>query len=149
MLEILITTLILFSPFFILFIIIPSFKYIKITMIIIQIIFSFVLVSNILYKKHSLYSNENVKYIQSLDFFPIKSLYKIDNEDGSFQNISYDLMDDNQFSIIQTKKYSTQCLDNYFIKKDETCPITDIIFDNKMTNVYNDYIRKSNNEYFY
>ena len=149
MLEILITTLILFSPFFILFIIIPSFKYIKITMIIIQIIFSFVLVSNILYKKHSLYSNENVKYIQSLDFFPIKSLYEIDNEDGAFQNISYDLMDDNQFSIIQTKKYSTQCLDHYFIKKDETCPITDIIFDNKLTNVYNDYIRKSNNEYFY
>ena len=147
MLEFLYMTLILFVPFFILFLICPSFKYTKIIMIFIQLIFSFVLVSNILYKKHSLYNTPRVQYIQSTDFFPIKSLYKTENEDGEF--ISFDTMDDNKFSIIKNEKYSTQCLENYFIKKDEACPITDIIFDNKSSNIYNDYVQKGNNEYFY
>jgi len=148
MLEFLYMTLILFIPFFILFLICPSFKYTKIIMIFIQLVFSFAVASNILYKKHSLYCAPRVQYIQSTDFFPIKSLYKNENEeDGEY--ISFDRMDDNKFSIIKNEKYSTQCLENYFIKKDEACPITDIIFDNKSSNIYNDYIQKGNNEYFY
>ena len=150
MLEFLITTIFVFIPFFLLFlVIIPSFKYMKMIMIIIQLIFSFALVSKILYKKHSLYSAPNVQYIQNTDFFPIKSLYKIENTDGEFHNVSYDIMDNNKFSIIQTDKYSTQCLEHYFIKKNEVCPITDIKFYNKSSNIYNDYIQKNDNEYFY
>ena len=118
-------------------------------MIIIQFIFSIPLLCNILIKKHSLYNAPRVQYIQSTDFYPIKSLHKIENEDGTFHNISYDIMDNNEFSIIKTDKYSTQCLENYFIKNGEVCPITEIIFDNKASNIYNGYIQISNNEYFY
>ena len=132
-----------FGLFFILFLIIPALKYTKIIMIILQLISSFALVSNIFYKKHSLYSAPRVQYIQTTDFFPIKSLYKIEND------INFDKMDSNKFSIIQTGKYSNQCLENYFIKKDQSCPLTDIIYDNKSSNIYYDYIQKSSNEFFY
>ena len=118
-------------------------------MIIIQLIFSFALVSKILYKNHSLYNAPNVQYIQRTDFYPIKSLSKVENGDGVFQNISYTLMDNNEFSLVQTEKYSTQCLEHYFIKKGEICPITDIKFDNKSSNIYNNVIQKGNEEYFY
>ena len=149
MLEFLYITIILFPFFLLLFFIFPVFKYAKITMIIIQFIFSIPLLCNILIKKHSLYNAPRVQYIQSTDFYPIKSLHKIENEDGTFHNISYDIMDNNEFSIIKTDKYSTQCLENYFIKNGEVCPITEIIFDNKASNIYNGYIQISNNEYFY
>ncbi len=112
MLEFLYITIILFPFFLLLFFIFPVFKYAKITMIIIQFIFSIPLLCNILIKKHSLYNAPRVQYIQSTDFYPIKSLNKIENEDGTFHNISYDIMDNNEFRIIKTDKYSTQCLEN-------------------------------------
>jgi len=149
MLEFFYPTAIIFVPFIILFLIIPAFKYVKIIMIFIQLIFSFILASNNFIKKHSLYSGPRIQYIQSTDFFPIKSLNKTIDEDGIFQNISFDKMISNKFSIIKTKKYSVQCLENYFIEKDEVCPITDIKFYDKPNNIYNDYIQKSENEYFY
>jgi len=58
-------------------------------------------------------------------------------------------MDNNEFSIIKTDKYSNQCLEHYFIKKDETCPITDIRLYNETKKNYNDYLQISNNEYVY
>ena len=149
MLEFFYPTAIIFVPFIILFLIIPAFKYVKIIMIFIQLIFSFILASNNFIKKHSLYSGSRIQYIQSTDFYPIKSLNKTIDEDGKFQNISFDKMVNNKFSIIKTKKYSVQCLENYFIEKDEVCPITDIKFYDKPNNIYNDYIQKSANEYFY
>ena len=117
MLEFLYTTLVLFAFFFIGFLVIPVFKYMKMIMIIIQLIFSFILVSNNFYKKHSLYSASRVQYIQSLDFYPINNIYRADNINETFIKISYDTISDNKFSIIQTEKYSTQCLEHYFIKK--------------------------------
>ena len=53
MLEFLWLTASAFGLFFILFLIIPALKYTKIIMIILQLISSFALVSNIFYKKHS------------------------------------------------------------------------------------------------
>ena len=149
MLEALYMTLILFVPFFVLFLFFPSFKSTKMIMIFIQLIFSIVLVTKILYKKHSLYSVPIVNFIQRTDFFPIQYLYKIDDAEGVFQNISFDKMDNNEFSIIKTDKYSNQCLEHYFIKKDETCPITDIRLYNETKQNYNDYLQISNNAYFY
>ena len=149
MIEALYMTLILFVPFFVLFLFFPSFKSTKMIMIFIQLIFSIVLVTNILYKKHSLYSAPIVNFIQRTDFFPIQYLYKIDDAEGVFQNISFDKMDNNEFSIIKIDKYPNQCLEHYFIKKDETCPITDIRLYNETKQNYNDYLQISNNEYFY
>ena len=149
MLEALYMTLILFVPFFVLFLFFPSFKSTKMIMIFIQLIFSIVLVTKILYKKHSLYSAPIVNFIQRTDFFPIQYLYKIDDAEGVFQNISFDKMDNNEFSIIKTDKYPNQCLEHYFIKKDETYPITDIRLYNETKKNYNDYLQISNNAYFY
>ena len=147
--EFLYTTLVLFPFFFIGFLVSPVFKYMKMIMIIIQLIFSFILVSKNFYKKHSLYSAPRVKYIQSLDFYPINYIYKTNSINGTFINISYDTMSNNKFSLIQTKKYSTQCLEYYFIQKNEACPITDIKFDNKFSKIYQDSIQISHNEYLY
>ena len=88
-------------------------------MIIIQIIFSAILASNNFYRKHSLYSAPPVQYIQSTNFYPINSLYAHYNINGEFINISYHTMDNNKFSLIQSEKYQTQCLEHYFIAKDE------------------------------
>ena len=45
------------------------------------------------------------------------------------------------FSIIETEEYSKECLNNYFIKENDICPITDIILttDANNYNYYNDY----------
>ena len=149
MLEFLYTTLVLFIFCFSIFIIFPKFKHAKMIMIIIQIIFSAILASNNFYRKHSLYSAPPVQYIQSTNFYPINSLYAHYNINGEFINISYHTMDNNKFSLIQTEKYSAQCLEHYFIEKDEICPITDIKFETEMNNIYQKYIQISDDEYFY
>ena len=146
MLEFLYTTLVLLVFCFLVFIIFPAFKYAKMVMIVMQLIFSFILVSKNFYKNYDLYDSPRFQYIQSTNFYPINSLYKTYdiNED-----ISYNTMNDNKFSLIQSEKYPTQCLEHYFISKDETCPITDIKFENKQSNIYQNYIDMSYNEYLY
>ena len=106
MIEALYMTLILFVPFFILFLFIPFFLCTKRIMIFIQFVFSIVLLTKILYKTHSLYSAPKVDFIQRTDFYPIKYLYIIENANGIFQGIGYDKMDNREFSIIKTDKYS-------------------------------------------
>lgn len=140
MLEFLYTTLVLLVFCFLVFIIFPAFKYAKMVMIVMQFIFSFILVSKNFYENHDLYDSPRVQYIQSTNFYPINSLYKTYdiNED-----ISYNTMNDNKFSLIQSEKYPAQCLEHYFIAKDETCPITEIKFENKQSNIYQNYIDMS------
>jgi len=149
MLEFLYTTIVLFIFCFVFFIIFPTFKQTKMIMIIIQFIFATILVSKNFYRKHSLYSAPPVQYIQSTSFYPIKSFYPYYDSNREFVNISYNTKDDNKFSLIQTEKYSTQCLEHYFIEKGEICPITDIKFETEMNNIYKDYIQISDDEYFY
>ena len=173
MLEFFYPTAIIFVPFIILFLIIPAFKYVKIIMIFIQLIFSFILASNNFIKKHSLYSGPRIQYIQSTDFFPIKSLNKTIDEDGIFQNISFDKMISNKFSIIKTKKYSVQCLEdcnyiniytssnsklcgkdnlgnNLYFPENIECPINDI-FISKYDDNFQNYTRLKldNDNYLY
>ena len=119
MLEFLYTTLVLLVPCFLVFLILPAFKYAKMGMIIFQLIFSFILVSKNFYKKHNLYNAPRFQYIQSTNFYPINSLYKTFS---NIDDVGYNSMNDNKFSLIRTEKYSTQCLEHYFIIKDETCP---------------------------
>ena len=104
MLEFLYTTLVLLVFCFLVFIIFPAFKYAKMVMIVMQLIFSFILVSKNFYKNYDLYDSPRVQYIQSTNFYPINSLYKTYdiNED-----ISYNTMNDNKFSLIQSEKYPT------------------------------------------
>ena len=122
-------------------------------MIIIQFLFACILVSKNFYRKHSLYDAPRVKYIQTINFYPIKSLYLYEDGYNELRNISYDTTSSNKFSLIQTEKYSIQCLEYYFIQKDEACQITDIKFLNKSNDMHNDInqecIKFSDEEYFY
>jgi len=59
MIELLYTTLVVFSLFFPLFLICNKFKYMGILITISQLIISFILLSNNFYKKHPLYKSQN------------------------------------------------------------------------------------------
>ena len=116
-----------------------------------QFILSIILLTNNFYKKHSLYKEPKIKYVHNLNFYPILTLY------GEFYygrfHISYDRMKIKEFSLIKSEKFSTKCLENYYIYTNETCPITEIKITNRKFNEYNNYIRINNykigNQYIY
>ena len=143
MIELLYTTLVIFAfsiPFYFVF---QHFKFLKIGLIIFQLIISVILLTNNFYKKHSLYKDpnaQNITYIRYTDFYPISSLSKTYYSDGTFKNISYRTMRKSRFSLIKTTKFSTKCLENYYIDNDESCPITDIKLGNKGDNIYRNFI---------
>jgi len=149
MIELLYTTLSLFIFFLPFFFIFKEFKPMKLGLIFFQWILSIILLSDNFYKDHSLYNDKNFNYIQSLDFYPLKSLFKIFDENGSFENISFETMNNSKFSLIKTQKYSIQCLENYYINKDESCPITDIKLGNKNDKIYSNSIQIDENEYIF
>ena len=139
--------------FFLFYLMLPNFKYMKSLIVTFQLIISFILLSKNFYKKHSLYNSPKFEYIQDINFYPIKSIYKTFDENGDFNNIGFDTMNINKFSLIKTQKYSTQCLDHYFIQANENCPITDIKLEEekKSGEEYKNYsyIEISDNEYLY
>ena len=147
--EIVYSTFVLFLFFLTFFVSIKSFKNIKLILTFLQLILSFILLTNSFYKNHSLYKAPKFEYIQHTNFYPIKSLFPIYYENGTFKNIGFEKMNDDKFSLIKTDEYSTQCLENYFIKTNESCPITDIKFERKMKNEYHNYIKINNKEYLY
>ena len=149
MIELLYTTLVVFSFFFPFFLICNKFKYMGIFITISQLIISFILLSNNFYKNHILYKGQKFQIIQQLDFYPIKSLYKTYYENGEFNDINFDTIKTNKFSLIKSNRYSKQCLENYFIESNEACPITDIIFEKNMNDVYQNYIQIDDSEYLY
>ena len=138
-----------FHFFFPFFLICNKFKYMVISIIISQLIISFILLSNNFYKNHILYKGQKFQIIQQLDFYPIKSLYKTYYENGEFNDINFDTIKTNKFSLIKSNRYSKQCLENYFIESNEACPITDIIFEKNMNDVYQNYIQIDDSEYLY
>ena len=115
MIELLYTTLALFVfifPFFFLF---KEFKPLKLGLIFFQFILSIILLSDNFYKDQSLYEDPIFNNIHSSGFKPIISLYKTFYENGSFENISFDTMNNSEFSLIKTQKYSIKCFENYYI----------------------------------
>ena len=149
MIELLYTTLVLFAFFLPAFFIFPYFKYMKIFMVCFQLILSIILISNNFYKNHSLYNYQKVNYIQNIDSYPINSISKIINENNNFENISYNTMNDTEFSLIKTVQFPNQCLEHYYIRKNESCPITDIKLENVKNNEYQNYIKIRDDEYLY
>ena len=149
MIELLYTTLVLFGIFLPMFFVFSYFKYMKLIMVIFQLILSIILLSNNFYKKHSLYNNPKVNYIQNINDFPINFLYEITDENYIFVNISYDTMKDKEFSLIKTENFPNQCLEHYYIRKNETCPITDIELEKMKNNEYQNYIKIRDDEYLY
>ena len=84
----------------------------KAFLIFFQFILFIILISDNFYKDQSLYEENKFKYIQNIDFNPIKSLYKVYYENGSLVDINYETLQNTNFSIIKTEKYSKQCLNN-------------------------------------
>ena len=146
--ELLYTTLVLFVFIFPFFFVFKEFKLFKFFLIFFEWIVAVILLSDNFYKDQSLYEDQNFNWIQILDFYPIKSL-KTKYYNGQLENISYDTMNISKFSLIKTNKYSTQCLENYYIKTNESCPITDIKLGNKNDKIYNNSIKINENEYIY
>ena len=143
MIELLYTTLVLFGFFFPLFLVFPVFKFMKIIIISFQLILSFILLFKNFYKKHSLYNPSRFQNIHTTDFYPITGLYKTNNI------ISFNRMTNNKFSLIETEKYSKQCLEHYFISENESCPITDIKIGEANSNIYHNYIQLNDTHYIY
>ena len=121
----------------------------KIFIIFFQLIISFILLSNNFYKKHSLFKDSNFQYVQKLNFSPIKSLYETSYNNGSFKNISFDVMYSDEYSLIKTEKYSTKCLEHFFIESNESCPITDIKLEKTKKDEYQNFIKINDEEYLY
>ena len=126
MMELLYTTLVIFGFLFLFSFSCKIFKGFKIFFVCFQLLLSIILLSDNFYKDQSLYEDQDYNYIQNLYFLPIKSLNKTLNENGVLKSIDFDILNSSEFSLIKTEKYSTQCLENYFIRKNEYCPITDI-----------------------
>ena len=70
-------------------------------------------------------------------------------ENNEYESISYETMNDREFSLIKTEQFPNQCLEHYFIRKNESCPITDIKLENVKSNEYQNYIKIRDDEYLY
>ena len=149
MIEVLFSTIVIFVLFLIVFIFIPNFKVFKILVLSFQLFLSFILLINSSYKNLSLYKGSRIQNIQTTDFYPIASLYKTYYENGTLEKIGFKRMNSNKFSIMKTNEYATQCLENYFIRANESCPITDIKLEKTKSNEYQNYIQISDKEYLY
>ena len=149
MLELLYTTLVLFGFLLPGFFIFKEFKPRKIFLHFFLFILSIILLSNNFYKKHTLYKEARFQYIQKTDFNPIRSLFKDYYENGTFKDFSFDTLGNSEFSLIKTEKYTIKCLEDYYINKNESCPITDIKLGNKNDKIYKDYIQINENEYIF
>ena len=147
--ELFVTLSVLIVLFFFGYLLLPNFKSMKAIIIFCELIISSILLSNNFYKKHSLYKGSKFLYIQRTDFYPIKSFYKTLYENGEFKSIEFDKVSSNEFSLIQTKKYSKECLNHYYIQANDECPITDIKLEETNENINEDYIyiQITDNEY--
>jgi len=149
MIELFYTTIVLFAFFFPFFLLCNKFKYVNVMIIFSQLTISFILLSKNFYKKHSLYQIPKFQSIQQLNFYPIKSLYKTYYGNGEFNDIYFDTIKTNKFSLIKSDKYSKQCLEHYFIQSNEVCPITEVVFEKTKSNKYQNCIQISDNKYIY
>ena len=58
-------------------------------------------------------------------------------------------MNNPEFSLTKTQKYSVKCFENYYITTNEVCPINDIKLGNKNDKIYINYVQINDNEYIY
>ena len=151
MLELVITLIIVLLFYIILYLIIPFSKIFKGIVLILQIFLCLFLFSdNIFYKTNELWKNPEVyQQFHQTNFFPIKNI-KVIYSDNEFKNFEYEKADDT-YSITNKDSYTKECIQNYFIKENDECPITDIIIEKEKKNIYTDYneLNINNNLYIY
>ena len=148
MLELFITTLVLFLFFMILFYFLPHFKEMQYILLTFQFIICFILFSGNFYHKHILWDEEEPKNSRTLSFLPIGDL--IPNYRGdTFFYFSISPFYDTYYSLKKTKSESNECLKDFFIQADN-CPITDIIIESEQV-IHENYteIKVEENKYIY
>ena len=140
MLELLISCVTMLVIYIILFIMIPYCKGFKGGVNIFQILLFFLLYADIFYKKNELWKNPEVyQQFHKTEFYPIINIKAIYSSDGMFKNFKYK-KSDGLFSILNKDIYNKECIENYFIKEDNECPITDIIIEKQKKDIYQGYI---------
>lgn len=148
--EFLYITLILFGGFLPFFFIFQKFIYMK--FVILGVLF-FIFIGPIFescnFNGYNLCERKKIENIQELEDYPVKSLKAIFYENGTFKNIEFGVMSDKSFSLIETEYYSTQCLKNYYIEYNMTCPITDRKLKNKNSSEYQNRIQINDEEYLF
>ena len=148
MLELFLTTLVIFLFFVFFFICCETFKKMQYFLLLFQFIVCFILLSNNFYKKHFLWEEEEPIIYKVLLFEPLSNIEAHYNSDNTFSYFSFSSMSKN-YSLEKTEYYENECLENYFVNS-STCPITDIIIEDKRSNHENyKEIKISDNKYIY
>ena len=153
MLELFLTTLVLFVFFMVLFYFIPIFKGMQYILLVFQFIVCCILISKNFYKKHVLWKGDEYEdetiYNRILSFAPIKNITPVYKNDGvtfsHFMIESFNLY----FSLEKNNSYNNECLRNFFVYSG-ICPITDIIIEDSQI-FHENYteIKINDNKYVY
>lgn len=150
MLELFLTFILMFVVYGVPFFIISNVKIYKIIALIVQIIMCIFLIPSFFYKKDKIWKDTNFidqPFYKSL-FLPIKSIKNKFGENNTF--IDFEIQKtDGIYNIYQTNEYNKECMENYFIKESDDCPITDIKIEKKKTNKYKGYkVNRITNEVY-
>ena len=121
MLELFLTSLVIFVLLtgFICFF--TNFKVINFFLYIFQLILAITLLSIKLYKKHVLLIGDLITHVHNKTFSAITYL-EPKYENGVFKYLTVNYENNNSYSIMKDSEYSNECLYNYFISY-STCPI--------------------------
>ena len=149
MIELLYTFITVFGISIFFYIFFASFQYMKIYFYSFQLLISILLLSLNPYKKHYLWGEPDFNSIQELPYPPINGINIIYDANNNINDINV-TYSSKEYSFIETKDFSKLCFENYYIKNNESCPITDIIVEYGGINTYTDYERiQINNGYIY
>jgi len=149
MLELFLTTLVIFV-FLIGFIyLFASSKVINVFLYLCQLVFAIILFCLKLYKKHVLLIDDLITHIRNKTFNAITDLEPI-YENDVFKNLTVNFEKNISYSSLNDSDYSNECLYIYFIS-DTKYPITDIIIEKGKNGKNNNYIeiKINDNKYLY
>ena len=149
MLELLFTTIVFFCSFEIIFFIPYIGHELRFIFIFVQLILCFVLFSNNYYKKHSLWKNQDYQPIHQLPYSPLVNIsYKYPYDYYIYYNHIIYTKGSRHYSINQTKDFSKECFQDFFINELDECPITDIIVEDKQVDFYKNYTEVEIGHYY-
>ena len=149
MIELLYTVITILGISIIFYFVFASFQFFKIYFYFFQLLISILLLSLNPYKKNYLWEEPDFNSVQELPYLPINNINIIYDSNNNIIDINA-TYSSKEYSFIETKDFSKLCFENYYIKNNESCPITDIIVEYNDINTYSDYEKiKINNGFIY
>lgn len=127
MIDLFMTAVGIFGIFLLPFLMIRYLKIFNLMFLFVTFILALVLLSTSEnYEELDLWENSVYNPIRKTKFLPIKRIKAFKLSDGEYD---FDLIKtDGIFSIVKNDEYSKECLENYFIRSTNECPITDLKF---------------------